>query len=423
MALSNVCSPAQPTSWCPSTTDEVLPSTLGLLPPGPAWDGARNPGTNIDLLDVFNNVAGLPFASGGDYELLDVFGINQVALAVSSQSGIGEQLFDGFGAAITPLMNTGSSPPAIQHLFWRAISNTTAWVYKRLCEYVPEFYCFSVNESRDQWVEEYDLSDECGVYRDNLCAKVILIGGGDCALFVAIALDAGWVVSCKALDTHRPMPGCFEVNCTELGPSPILAAHMPYVERTRHEPTLGGVEFACPQPPPLPIAECFQVGCTPLGPDPSQLWSPRNSRTDSSGFYAYGSGGAFDWVVVVDLFASYVLQGKQEPVLDVAQNRPGLFEVGCTPICGATDIAPLLCFLETIKPAHTVLHVQVDAPQPVSDAFFTDVIGPVEDTPSQIDPVMPGVMDAFNIPKGFVFDPLFYSRKIDVHDAFNVTIY
>lgn len=44
--VQSVCDTgAQADNWCPSTTDEVLPSILGLLPHGPAWEASQAKGT------------------------------------------------------------------------------------------------------------------------------------------------------------------------------------------------------------------------------------------------------------------------------------------------------------------------------------------------------------------------------------------
>ncbi|KAH2144788.1 hypothetical protein KXW37_004023, partial [Aspergillus fumigatus] len=74
--------------WCPQNTDDALPAVLGLMPPGPAWDGAAVEGT-------------------------------------------------------------------VQNSYWRAYANVLSYTYQRLCKYVDEFFCKTVNESLDQWIAEY----------------------------------------------------------------------------------------------------------------------------------------------------------------------------------------------------------------------------------------------------------------------------
>lgn len=47
MAVATCGDQPLPEAWCPATVDDVVPTVLGLLPPGPAWDAAQQPGTII----------------------------------------------------------------------------------------------------------------------------------------------------------------------------------------------------------------------------------------------------------------------------------------------------------------------------------------------------------------------------------------
>ncbi len=56
----------------------------------------------------------------------------------------------------------------VQNSYWRAYANVLSYTYQRLCKYVDEFFCKTVNESLDQWIAEYGLDDECDPYGHNL---------------------------------------------------------------------------------------------------------------------------------------------------------------------------------------------------------------------------------------------------------------
>lgn len=109
----------------------------------------------------------------------------------------------------------------VQNAYWRAFSSVLANFYSRTCDYVDEFFCATVNESKDQWIEEYGLNDPCDPYGNNLCLKVAAHGGATCADFVSTALLSGWRITCH--DTSQdpePIAGCFQAGCTPLGPVP-----------------------------------------------------------------------------------------------------------------------------------------------------------------------------------------------------------
>lgn len=324
--------------WCPRTTDDVLPSVLGSLPLGPAWDAGR---------------------------------------------------IDG----------------SVQNKFWRSYASVLAYTYGRLCDYMDEFYCSTVKESYDQWAEEYGLNNDCDIYGGDLCLKVTSIGGQNCDYFVEVARRAGWVITCENVEDPEPIAGCFEVGCTGMGPTPVFTGGT-----TLGYGRLGGcangsvvdhpepqfwedtktVLARCRVPgsnlglgPDVDESCCFIVGwyempvvtediapdaCASVG-DTIYFPCPQGVRpplvfdgTDVNGNYLIGSyTNAYCWKVTVDMAASGTLQGvvyaaPEDPPLSNAGN----FIAGCTPLC--TD-APqqqfVLCYLEKIKPAHTVLITEV----------------------------------------------------------------
>ncbi|TNY10624.1 hypothetical protein EW662_21980, partial [Escherichia coli] len=72
-----------------------------------------------------------------------------------------------------------------------------SYTYQRLCKYVDEFFCKTVNESLDQWIAEYGLDDECDPYGHSLCIKVAAQGGATCDYFVQMAQLSGWSIACE----------------------------------------------------------------------------------------------------------------------------------------------------------------------------------------------------------------------------------
>ena len=365
-------------NWCPTTTAEVLPTVLGLLPPGPAWEAASVTGT-------------------------------------------------------------------IQNQYWSGFANLLGYTYSRLCAFVDEFFCATVNESLDQWVAEFGLNDECDPYGRNLCVKVASQGGTTCDYFVSMSRLSGWVISCH--DTSKdpePIAGCFEVGCTGLGPTPVFNPFgsalgygrdslCDYGQVTSHpDPakwenghTAGAI---CAVPgsnmgfgPDTNESCCLIVGYYDLDPvvvpfvsdfcqaadtiyfecpanNPYDLTllrpqAPTIGAPDATGNYT-DWGQAYCWEVTVDLPASWALQASNAAAALAAENaklteigadippiytssEAGDFMVGDippnvlnplhggTPLCISEDRAGptfVLCFLNLIKPAHTTLNVKVIQP-------------------------------------------------------------
>ncbi len=354
------CPNGQQDYWCPQTVDDVLPSVVGLLPPGPAWDGAAVAGT-------------------------------------------------------------------VQNKFWRAYSGVLAFTYKRLCDYVEEFYCATVNESRDQWVKEYGLDLSCDPYGQDLCLKVASQGGATCDYFVDMAERSGWVVTCDDVSKwNEPIAGGFEVGCTPLGPTPVfapLSSNMGYGQQYAclfgevvQHPDPAMWEFgktrgaSCPVPgsnlgegPDDGEACCFIVGwydptppvaveendfCRVL-PNVINFDCPANNTLvsslcpspkrldvfDSTGNYSEW-GLSFVWQVTVDVAASRAAQELASPPIDADStiSAAGNFmagdislpdgSIGGSPLCFAASIQPdyVLCFLDQLKPAHTRLNVEILRP-------------------------------------------------------------
>lgn len=350
-------------TWCPRTTDDALMGVQGLFPPGPAFHAVNVEGT-------------------------------------------------------------------VQYQYWRAFSNVLGWTYSRLCDYVDEFFCATVNESRDQWIAEYGLADDCDPYGGNLCLKVAAQGGATCDYFVQMMALSGYAITCEVNTDPEPIAGCFEVGCTGLGPTPVFSKFggnvgygqigtCDYGEVVHHpDPTVWefgkGANAACVVPgsnlgngPDTDESCCFICGwyevgervvvepdnfCTVQGHkitfdcpriDPYRDHSPCPSyRTMLRGMDATGNysewGNAYMWDVTVDSAASKALIAINTPAPPAdppTTPEAGNFMVGAsvglpdgsgacgTPLCVET-VNPqssefVLCFLDRIKPAHTVLNVKV----------------------------------------------------------------
>lgn len=318
--------------WCPVTTDEVLPSILGLLPSGPAWEGARQLGT-------------------------------------------------------------------VMNQFWRSISNLTAWSYKRLQDFWAEMYCNTAYESLDQWRLDYGLPDDCDVYGYNLCAKVTAVGGQSCDIYVELARLNGWAIACENVSIPEPVAGCFQIGCTPLGQTPVYNGGASvgfgdlclceYDEVTQHpepqywEQDKTNLAYCAVPGSNLGLSSgspgcCFIVGYyeqpsrsqTPtrndacVGESDRTIYFPTPAvhrlsleypTCDTNGNYT-SFGQAHVWRVTVDIVKSRALQGveyKSTPI-----SNAGNFVAGCTSLCGPEQLS-IECLLERVKPAHTVLSIQV----------------------------------------------------------------
>jgi len=91
--------------------------------------------------------------------------------------------------------DAGPRPGSVLYGYWRSVASVFDEVNVRLCDLKREFFCLSHVETRDEWLAEYGLPDECDPF-PNLCAKVAGVGGASCDVYRAIAADAGWDIDC-----------------------------------------------------------------------------------------------------------------------------------------------------------------------------------------------------------------------------------
>ena len=81
------------------------------------------------------------------------------------------------------------------YAYWRSFAVVLHYLTQRLCALRLEFWCQTLSETRDQWMEEYGLPDACDPFPD-LCTKVAAIGGQRCEYFSAITARMGWRIEC-----------------------------------------------------------------------------------------------------------------------------------------------------------------------------------------------------------------------------------
>lgn len=139
---------------CPQTLDEVTEATLKLLPRGRAWQ--TNEGLPSRTLEAAFNPA---------FFNPDVF-------------------------------STVDDDGSVLWQYWRVMADMAWFFYVRLCALREEFWCASIVETRDEWMIEYGLPDECDPFPD-LCVKVSAIGGTRCEYYAEVAARAGWSISCE----------------------------------------------------------------------------------------------------------------------------------------------------------------------------------------------------------------------------------
>lgn len=137
---------------CP-TLEEVTTSTLALLPRGRAWqtnEGGPQPGRD---------------------------------------AAFAPQAFQD-----TAFATTGRKKSVLWH-YWRSYAAVLYYLNQRLCALREEFWCSTVNETRDEWLVEYGLPDACDPFPD-LCTKVTAIGGTRCEYYAQVAARMGWSIEC-----------------------------------------------------------------------------------------------------------------------------------------------------------------------------------------------------------------------------------
>lgn len=138
---------------CP-TLEEITSSTLALLPRGRAWQ-TNEGGPRRGFRGGF---------SGGAF--------NENAFATEDRD------------------------ESVLWQYWRSFAVVMHYLTQRLCDLREEFWCSTINETRDEWMTEYGLPDACDPFPD-LCTKVTALGGTRCEYYAEVAARSGWSITCS----------------------------------------------------------------------------------------------------------------------------------------------------------------------------------------------------------------------------------
>jgi hypothetical protein len=152
------------------------------------------------------------------------------------------------------------SVDGVLYQYWRSFAVVMQYLTQRLCDLRLEFWCQSVNETRDEWMVEYGLPDNCDPFPD-LCTKVSAIGGTRCEYYAAVAARAGWTITCVTVNNDCGANiGCAQMGCDTTGGlvgSAILAIVVDLHNSPAYQAALGN----------LPYLGNFEMGFS-LGCDP-----------------------------------------------------------------------------------------------------------------------------------------------------------
>lgn len=90
--------------------------------------------------------------------------------------------------------------------FWFAMAGVFYEADVKVCSTFAEFFCHSMVEDVDLWLEEYGLPDKCDPFSEDVCAKVAAAGkrGADLPFLTAIAARLGWDVTLEWLKGDHP---------------------------------------------------------------------------------------------------------------------------------------------------------------------------------------------------------------------------
>jgi hypothetical protein len=177
------CEAARPAPLRCPTLPERIAATLALLPGGRAW------GSDAGVPEPYHDAAFDPAAF--DPEVFD----------------------------------TKSKTGSVIYRFFAAVATVFHFVEQRLCDLRLEFFCATMSETRDLWLAEYGLPDDCDPFPD-LCDKVAAFGGARCEYFNARIARKGWTAVCfDRLQLCGARAGCSQAGArlAMAGPSSALA--------------------------------------------------------------------------------------------------------------------------------------------------------------------------------------------------------
>ncbi|WP_296201450.1 hypothetical protein [uncultured Hyphomicrobium sp.] len=260
-------------------------------------------------------------------------------------------------------------------------------LHQKACELTREFHCFSVVDTMESWYADYGLPDDCGI--NDLCAKVIALGGQNCASFVELGALLGFDLCCHDLPPET-QAGCWSLGTDQLAPEPNYrfgGSELGYVALPCADPPAGvdlglGVHgpdecniagfFEEEAPAEVQAKPCAPAACIDYdGEYPSGLLPGCLKPYDISHY----TGTAFHWIVgLTDDNPGLGSWGKCAPPpsidqLSLGDNGLGSFvpgipvpedyaiggcwDLGVSELC-TPPVEPVMCFVQRYKPAHTV---------------------------------------------------------------------
>jgi hypothetical protein len=380
MTIDTCPSPLQD-NWCPRTRDEVLPSVLGLLPPGPAWEAAQVSGTvQNQYWGALSSVLGYTYGRLCAYT--DEFfcaSINESMDQWAAEFGMGEECGPYANDLCVKVASQGGATCA----YFTQVSLRSGWVVE--CHDIsrdpePIAGCFQVGCTPLGPTPVYNpYASALGYGQDSLCDYGEVVHHPDSTKWEnGNTWDAICVVPGSNLG-QGPNDDADESCCFIVGYYPIEKPVTDIVnDFCKPDDT---IYFECPQN--NPYEERF------LRPQ-----APTEGVFDDNHNYTEW-GNAFVWQITVDLPASWSLQAANARAAAAADNAklvsigaptlenytsseagnlmagnipPSTLnpDYGGTPLCtGSVEpVGPtyVLCFLNSIKPAHTTLIVKVIQP-------------------------------------------------------------
>lgn len=329
------CADLQTRDWCPTSTDDVLPGLLGLLPRGRAWQSADVPGTKSNSFwRSFASVLG--FTNERICALLAEMNcstILETAPEWMADYGLPDEC-DPYGDNLCLKVVAVGDPRCAEYVTVAARSGFVISCEDTSDTPIPVVGCMMVGCTPLGPTPEPFVGS-------NLGSEVLY--ACDYGKAIAHPEPEYWED-----DQHKStcrVPGS-TLGVSQIGPGCCF--------------TVGYFEFP-PEPQPTNIAalcaseqRVFFYDCVG-SPAINTLTLP----CDSTGkFFAY-TGHAYHFKITIHLDDTAALQAAMNiPTLTTEWSQAGCFQVGCNQLAGPSFQAAI-CALDLIKPAHTVIRYEV----------------------------------------------------------------
>lgn len=269
-----------------------------------------------------------------------------------------------------------------------AVAEMLYLLHRWSCELLPEFHCFSQAKTTDSWNADYGLPDDCGL--NDLCAKVIAIGGQNCVSFVEMGAMLGFDLCCQDVPAEI-QTGCWRLGVEPLGPEPDFrygGCELGYIGLPCPEVVQGsGLGYDDLGPDDCNVAGYYEIEGAEIEPDTEQCRMSGCENYD--GGYPSGllpgcyrpysiehyTGNAHHWIVglttdnqvlgtlgycepapPIDEFQlGETPLGTAVPGRSVPESYAigGCWDLGVSELC-QPPIEPVMCFVMRYKPAHSI---------------------------------------------------------------------